>query len=149
MEKTKARVLAVIDATGERVGAQDADLVAEIESGRPGPIPSGATLIRRIREQEADGKAWRDSLAELGPDADPLASIARILGAKGGKATAARLTPEQRQERARKAGQARWAKRAEERCSCGHLRLEHARKGGHVCRWTLRCLCQGFAKRAY
>jgi hypothetical protein len=40
------------------------------------------------------------------------------MGRKGGLASSARLTPEQRQERARAAGNARWAKaRADEKKS--------------------------------
>lgn len=37
-------------------------------------------------------------------------SAARLLGAKGGRATAAKLTPEQLKDRGRKAIAARWAK---------------------------------------
>jgi len=37
--------------------------------------------------------------------------IARLLGSQGGKARAKKLTPEQRQDIARKAVQARWAKK--------------------------------------
>jgi hypothetical protein len=40
-----------------------------------------------------------------------LSEYLRKLGSKGGKATAKKLTPEQRKESARKAAQARWAKR--------------------------------------
>ena len=36
--------------------------------------------------------------------------IARLLGSRGGKARAKKLTAEERQEIARKAAQARWAK---------------------------------------
>jgi len=38
-------------------------------------------------------------------------SAAVELGRKGGKATAKKLTPEERKESARKAAQARWAKK--------------------------------------
>jgi hypothetical protein len=41
---------------------------------------------------------------------DELSEYLRKLGRKGGKATAKRLTPEQRKESAKKAAQARWAK---------------------------------------
>lgn len=40
-------------------------------------------------------------------------ALGRLGGAKGGKARAARLTPEQRREMARKAAAARWVKRPE------------------------------------
>ena len=38
-------------------------------------------------------------------------ALGRLGGLKGGKARAAKLTPEQRQQIAKKAAQARWAKR--------------------------------------
>ena len=44
-------------------------------------------------------RAWKRLVAEM--------------GRKGGKASAAALTPEQRSERARRAVTARWSKRAE------------------------------------
>jgi len=40
----------------------------------------------------------------------PKSAAAVELGRKGGKATARKLTPEQRRESARRAAQARWAK---------------------------------------
>lgn len=40
-------------------------------------------------------------------------ALGRLGGKKGGKARAAKLTPEQRQEIARKAAQARWARRSD------------------------------------
>lgn len=45
------------------------------------------------------------------PDALRLAAIARLGGLEGGKARAKKLTPEERSEIARKAAQARWAKK--------------------------------------
>jgi len=39
------------------------------------------------------------------------AALGRLGGSKGGKKAAANLTPEERKERARKAVEARWAKR--------------------------------------
>jgi general stress protein YciG len=42
---------------------------------------------------------------------DEMSEYLRKLGRKGGKATAKKLTPEQRKEAARKAARARWAKK--------------------------------------
>jgi hypothetical protein len=41
---------------------------------------------------------------------DEMSEYLRKLGRKGGKATAKKLTPEQRKESARKAAEARWKK---------------------------------------
>jgi hypothetical protein len=52
------------------------------------------------------------------PTDDELRELARILGRrgglKGGKARAAKMTPEERSEAARKAVKARWAKKRQE-----------------------------------
>jgi hypothetical protein len=52
------------------------------------------------------------------PTDDELRELARILGRrgglKGGKARAAKMTPEERSESARKAVKARWAKKRRE-----------------------------------
>ena len=67
---------------------------------RPADVVGNAVKVMRIatgeeeEEYEDDGK-------------DP---AAKALGAKGGKARAAKLTPEQRSEIARKAAAKRWAK---------------------------------------
>ena len=67
---------------------------------RPADVVGNAVKVMRIatgeeeEEYEDDGK-------------DP---AAKSLGAKGGKARAAKLTPEQRSEIARKAAAKRWAK---------------------------------------
>ena len=67
---------------------------------RPRDVVSNAVKVMRIatgeeeEEYEDDGK-------------DP---AAKALGAKGGKARAKKLTPEQREEIARLAAQARWRK---------------------------------------
>ncbi len=55
------------------------------------------------------------------PTDEELRELARILGRrggkKGGKARAAKMTPEERSESARKAVQARWAKRRRDESS--------------------------------
>ena len=65
---------------------------------RPADVVGNAVKVMRIatgeEEYEDDGK-------------DP---AAKALGAKGGKARAAKLTPEQRSEIARAAAHARWKK---------------------------------------
>jgi hypothetical protein len=50
--------------------------------------------------------------SEENSDKNPAAvALGRIGGLKGGKAAAARMTPEQRKQRAQKAAQARWGKK--------------------------------------
>lgn len=63
-------------------------------SGAPDPIPEG--------ELDKEEKVKNPHAVALG----------RLGGKKGGKARAEKLTPEQRSEIARKAVQARWAKRS-------------------------------------
>lgn len=66
----------------------------------------GAWIVERATSDEP----------EPDPDAgkDPAAvALGRKGGLKGGKARAARMTPEERAESARKAAQARWGKRRE------------------------------------
>ena len=64
--------------------------------------------------QEATGEAEEEQAPEPEPDIgdkNPHAvALGRLGGKKGGKARAEKLTPEQRQEIARKAARARWGK---------------------------------------
>lgn len=53
-------------------------------------------------------------MAEKNPAA---VALGKLGGAKGGKARAEKLTPEQRSEIARKAAKARWAKKKQEESS--------------------------------
>lgn len=69
-----------------------------------------ASLVRDATDEDRDRDAPRD-----GPDdgKDPAAvALGRKGGLKGGKARAAKLTPEQRSEIARKAAAARWSRDA-------------------------------------
>ena len=67
---------------------------------RPADVIGAAVKVMRIATgEEAD---------EL-PDAT--SSAAAVLGARGGKARAAKMTPEKRVEIAKKAAQSRWRKR--------------------------------------
>ena len=51
----------------------------------------------------------------MSEDKNPAAvALGRLGGRKGGKARAAKLTPEERSEIARKAAKARWAKKRQE-----------------------------------
>jgi hypothetical protein len=65
--------------------------------------------------QEATGQAEpepKQTEPELVEGKNPHAvALGRLGGIKGGKARASKLTPEQRKEIAKKAAQARWAKR--------------------------------------
>ena len=65
---------------------------------RPRDVVSNAVKVMRIATGEEE-EAFEDD------GKDP---AAKVLGAKGGKARAANLTPERRSEIARKAAVARW-----------------------------------------
>ena len=67
---------------------------------RPADVIGNAVKVMRIASGEEE-EVYEDD------GKDP---AAKALGAKGGKARAAKLTPEQRSEIARKAAAKRWAK---------------------------------------
>lgn len=67
---------------------------------RPADVIGNAVHVMRIATGE---------IKESG-EADPAMALARKGGRKGGRARAAKLTPEQRAEIARTAAQARWKK---------------------------------------
>ena len=74
---------------------------------RSGTRPRDPNALAKRIVDEATGEA-----EPFDPDAgkDPAAvALGRKGGLKGGKARAAKMTPEQRSEAARKAAQARWA----------------------------------------
>lgn len=69
---------------------------------------------KRPRDPNQLGKLIVDIATGEASDSDPDAGkdpAARELGAKGGKARAAKLTPEQRREAAKNAAAARWNRR--------------------------------------
>jgi hypothetical protein len=68
-----------------------------------------AKLIVEIATGEIEDKA--DSHPEDAGKDPAAVSLGRRGGLKGGKARAAKLTPEQRRDAARKAAETRWAKR--------------------------------------
>ncbi len=69
------------------------------------PNALAAQIVR-----EATGEAEPEPVKQ--PEKNPHAqALGRLGGAKGGKARAAKLTPEQRSEIARKAAKARWTKK--------------------------------------
>ena len=67
----------------------------------------------------AKNKKQDDAAPDAAPEVEQPAknphaqALGRLGGLKGGKARAKKLTPEQRAEIARRAAQARWAKKAE------------------------------------
>jgi hypothetical protein len=65
---------------------------------RPADVIGTAIMVARIATGEIE-------------EAAPKVSAAAELGAKGGRARAMRLTPEQKSEAASLAGQARWRKK--------------------------------------
>jgi len=65
---------------------------------RPGDVVGAAIRVAQIATGEAD-----DEIEDDGKD-----PAAKALGAKGGKARASKLTPEQRSEIAKRAAAARW-----------------------------------------
>lgn len=69
--------------------------------------PDPNELAARIVD-EATGEAPEELPSDKNPHA---VALGRLGGMKGGKARAKKLTPEQRQEIARKAAEARWLKR--------------------------------------
>ena len=70
---------------------------------RPADVIGNAVKVMRISTGEEE--------EEYEDDDDGKDPAAKALGAKGGKARAAKLTPEQRSEIARKAATARWKAR--------------------------------------
>lgn len=63
---------------------------------------------------EATSETESEAEPEAGPEKNPHAqALGRLGGLKGGKARAAKLTPAQRREIAKKAADARWAARSE------------------------------------
>ncbi len=70
------------------------------------PNEAAARLVRLATEDEGEAPAKPEPAA---PEKNPAAvALGRLGGRKGGKARADRLSPEQRQEIARKAAKARW-----------------------------------------
>lgn len=82
-------------------------------------MPKGAkkpdlnTLAKSIVEQATEGKKTEDLLAKAQAEGKNVAAVAlgRLGGLKGGKARAAKLSVEKRQEIAKKAAQVRWDKK--------------------------------------
>lgn len=70
---------------------------------RPGDVIGAAIMVAKI----ATGEITESEATAADDGKDP---AAKALGAKGGKARAARMTPEQRAEIARKAAAKRWGK---------------------------------------
>lgn len=63
---------------------------------------------------DADGTVDTATEEDAKPEKNPAAvALGRLGGKKGGPARAAKLTPEQRKEIAKKAAAARWEKKAE------------------------------------
>jgi hypothetical protein len=74
--------------------------------------PRDVNEIARQIVDEATGESDPEPPMKNSDGKDPAAvALGRRGGLKGGKARAAKLTPEERAESARKAAQARWAKR--------------------------------------
>jgi hypothetical protein len=77
---------------------------------RPADLDSLEAAI--VEDATGEARASDESV----PDKDPLAvELGRRGGLKGGKARAAKLSPQQRSEIARKAAAARWSDRSDER----------------------------------
>ena len=77
-----------------------------------GGLSSKQGVITSFRQAEHRREAGRGAAAGPGLGENPAAvALGRRGGAKGGKVRAAKLTPEQRAEIARKAAAARWGQR--------------------------------------
>jgi hypothetical protein len=73
-------------------------------------MPRDPNQLAKMIAEMAYGEAEAESVPE-GPAKNPNAvALGKLGGAKGGKARAAKLTPEQRSEIAKKAATARWGK---------------------------------------
>ncbi len=82
-------------------------------------------MPKRSSKQKDPSEITRHVLDTDVPDAEPpeaekeknpaAVALGRLGGKKGGPARAAKLTPEQRKEIAKKAAKARWAKRLKDR----------------------------------
>lgn len=70
---------------------------------RPGDVIGAAIMVAKI----ATGEITESEATDADDGKDP---AAKALGAKGGKARAAKMSPEQRAEIARKAAEKRWGK---------------------------------------
>lgn len=74
---------------------------------------AASTVARAIHQDPEEAEEENNPLPEPTPEERHNAAVAlgRLGGRKGGKARAAKLTPEERKEIARKAAQARWSRR--------------------------------------
>jgi len=91
---------------------------------KPTPTEAGRALA-------ALGASKGGKAAAKAMDGDQL----RARASAGGKASAARLTPEERSQRALKAVQARWARYRREHCyECYMEDVYHQTRSGHTCK---------------
>ena len=69
-----------------------------------------ASTVARVTGEEPEPEPGSVEVSEPTPEERHAAAVAlgRLGGKKGGKARAANMTPQERQESARKAAQARW-----------------------------------------
>lgn len=67
-------------------------------------------LAKSIVDQATDKEAKEQEQAEQSEKNPAAVALGRLGGKKGGKARAAKLTPEERKEIARKAAKSRWSK---------------------------------------
>jgi len=82
------------------------------ERSRKRPRDLNALAAAIVADATDEEQAAAEPTEEPLPEKDPAAvALGRKGGLKGGKARAANMTPEQRSEAAKKAAEARWAKR--------------------------------------
>jgi hypothetical protein len=78
-------------------------------SGGSGAMPRGPRGEKRPADVIGNAvKVMRIATGEETEELDPVKSAAAELGARGGKARAAKMTPQKRAEIARKAANSRW-----------------------------------------
>ena len=105
-QQTARRVLDEADPTAEPPTKPAAN------KAKP-PRPVKKQDVKDIEQADAEGMAQPQGAP---PKKNPAAvALGRIGGLKGGKARAAKMTAEERAESARKAAEARWAKRSTNR----------------------------------
>jgi hypothetical protein len=75
-------------------------------------VRAASTVARATHQEPEEDEEEAIQVPEPTPEERHAAAVAlgRLGGKKGGKARAAKLTPEQRSESARKAARARWSK---------------------------------------
>lgn len=83
-------------------------------SSTPKKRPTDSNQLAKLIVDQATEEPVAEPVEEPKPEKNPAAvALGRLGGLKGGKARAAKLTKKRRSEIAKKAAEARWAKKAD------------------------------------